>query len=67
MLVEEVVDEEIEDENYGNRNNFIDKIRNEEEQEEMEENGEIKYYDNERVSEWNVFGLDQYFVILLFS
>lgn len=58
MPAEEVADEEIEDENYGNRNNSTDKIRNEEEQEEMEENGETKRYDNERVSDWNAFGLD---------
>ena len=57
MPAEEVADEEIEDENYGNQNNSTDKIRNEE-REEMEENGETKHYDNERVSDWNAFGLD---------
>ena len=51
MPAEEVADEEIEDENYGNRNNSTDKIHNEEEREETEENGETKHYDNERVSD----------------
>ena len=51
MPAEEVADEEIEDKNYGNRNNSTDEIHNEEEQEETEENGETKHYDNERVSD----------------
>ena len=63
MPAEEVADEEIEDENYGNRNNSTDKIHNEEEQEEMEENGETKHHDNERVSDWNAFGLGKYFAV----
>ena len=67
MPAEEVADEEIEDENYGNRNNSTDKIHHEEEQEETEENGETKHYDNERVSDWIAFGLDKYFAILQFS